>query len=447
MPDVRLLLGDCLERLADLPDESIDACVTDPPYGIGFMGRAWDHAVPSVEVWREVFRVLKPGAHLLAFFGTRTYHRGAVAIEDAGFEIRDQIGWAFGVGFPKSHDVSKAIDREAGAQRETVTVEAQNPKAAGRGKDGTAGATRPYIERALAAGGAHVTAGPKPVTDAAREWSGWGSGLKPAWEPIVLARKPLTGTIAANVLAHGTGALNVDGCRIATDELTPRDNKQSATWRTYGSGYAEPSPLGRWPANLIHDGSPDVLRLFPVTGPARVADVSDERRAEFFRAGALALGGVSGRRDPANSHSDPGGSAARFFYCAKADASDREAGLRHMAERTLHRVNPGGMANDPKWAPIARRNIHPTVKPTALMRYLCRLITPPGGTVLDPFMGSGSTGRGAMLEGFGFVGIDIDPEYLEIARARIAEANPIDDPPPLTRPGQLSLFAVAQKSG
>ena len=446
MPDVRLLLGDCLERLADLPDESIDACVTDPPYGIGFMGRAWDHAVPSVEVWREVFRVLKPGAHLLAFFGTRTYHRGAVAIEDAGFEIRDQIGWAFGSGFPKSHDVSKAIDKAAGAEREVV---GQRVYADGHVQNSTKLSPpigtfeRTQDERLETA----------PATPEAQQWAGWGTALKPAWEPIAVARKPLIGTVAGNVLEHGTGALNVDGCRVGAWDGASTARKPALVNDTaagFGQGLAmggNGSDIGRWPANLIHDGSPDVLRLFPVTGPARAADVSDERRAEFFRAGALASGVVSGRRDPANSHSDPGGSAARFFYCAKADASDREAGLSHMAERTLNRVNAGGLENDPKWAPIQRKNHHPTVKPTDLMRYLCRLITPPGGTVLDPFMGSGSTGRGAMLEGFGFVGIDIDPEYLEIARARIAEANPIDDPPPLTRPGQLSLFAVAEKSG
>jgi DNA modification methylase len=450
LPDVTLLLGDCLDRLKDLPDGSIDACVTDPPYGLSFMGKAWDRAVPSVEVWQEVYRVLKPGAHLLAFFGTRTYHRGAVAIEDAGFEIRDQIGWAFGSGFPKSHDVSKAIDREAGAQRATVEVEAFNPKAVGRGKDGAEGATRPYIERAKANGGMHAIAGDEPATDAAAQWQGWGSALKPAWEPIVVARKPLEGTIAANVQAHGTGALNIDGCRVGTDggcsliDVSQADKDKAKTVNAYGrllnaKDRSDPAPgKGRWPANLIHDGSPEVVALFPQTGASRI-----QPRNQAARVGQLSKGDEAARTGTMGVD-DLGGSAARFFYSAKADKPDREAGLAHMARATLNRVNAGGLENDPRWAPIERANAHPTVKPTDLMRYLCRLITPPGGVVLDPFMGSGSTGRGAMLEGFGFVGIEIDPAYLEIARARIAEANPIDDPPPLDRPGQLSLFTLAK---
>jgi hypothetical protein len=290
---VELLHGDCLERLKELPDCSVDACVTDPPYGLSFMGKAWDYDVPTVDVWREVLRVLKPGGHLLAFAGTRTQHRMAVPIEDAGFEIRDMIAWVYGSGFPKSRNL-----------------------------DG--------------------------------DWQGWGTALKPALEPITVARKPLMGTVAANVLEHGTGAINVDGCRVAAPDnqgkvWTRGGNQKGASLTTNTTGqhqYIEASPLGRWPANLIHDGSDEPCELL--------------------------------------------GSAARFFYCAKASKADRGDG-----------------------------NSHPTVKPTELMRYLCRLVTPPGGVVLDPFMGSGSTGKAAALEGFRFIGIEREAEYLEIARCRI----------------------------
>jgi site-specific DNA-methyltransferase (adenine-specific) len=291
-----LLHGDCLDVLRTLPACSVDSVVTDPPYGLSLMGKAWDYDVPDEAIWRECLRVLKPGGHLLAFAGTRTQHRMAVRIEDAGFEIRDMIAWVYGTGFPKCAKTA----------------------------------------------------------------------LKPALEPITVARKPFRGPVAENVLAHGTGALNIDGCRIGTSKNVPASVSQTIERTVYGSfkkagqtpgvGGHDPS-LGRWPANLIHDGSEEVEALFP----------------------AVAGGGESG-------------SAARFFYCAKASRRDRGEG-----------------------------NSHPTVKPTKLMRYLVRLVTPPGGTVLDPFMGSGSTGRGAVLEGFDFVGIEREPEYLEIARRRIAE--------------------------
>lgn len=339
---VTLLGGDCLDVLRTLPDASVHSIVTDPPYGLGFMGMGWDHGVPSVDVWSACLRVLKPGGHLLSFFGTRTYHRGVVAIEDAGFEIRDQIGWAFGSGFPKSRDISMAIDQEAGAEREVVgpnrfwTINGKsNLHVYGR-------ATRPPAT--------------VPATDAAREWDGWGTGLKPAWEPIVIARKPFPGTVAANVLTHGTGGMNIDGCRVAVTEHVVQDDQQGAK-------------AGRFPANLIHDGSREVLDLFPETS---------------------ATGPYCEQDNALKDYGDLGGSAARYFYCAKASKSDRGDG-----------------------------NNHPTVKPTDLMRYLCRLVTPPGGVVLDPFMGSGSTGKGARLEGFGFIGIEREPDYLAIARNRI----------------------------
>lgn len=316
MTRARIIVGDCRESMAALPAESVDAVVCDPPYELGFMGKGWDASgiAYDVEVWRQALRMLKPGGHLLAFSGSRTYHRMACAIEDAGFEIRDQIMWVYGSGFPKSLDVSKAIDKAAGHEREIV-------------REGASGRGTKTISSL--GNGLNVNFAPRPITapatDDARRWSGWGTALKPAHEPICMARKPLAGTVAANVLRHGTGAINVDGCRIEGN---------------------------RWPANLIHDGSNEA---------------------------------TDGLRE-----------AARYFYTAKASSEDR-----------------GEMLGD------VPRNMHPTVKPTDLMRYLVRMVTPPGGTVLDPFTGSGSTGRAAMLEGMRFIGCELSPDYAEIARARI----------------------------
>ena len=324
---VMLYLDDCLDTLRTLPDNSVDSIVTDPPYGLSFMGKRWDYDVPSVEIWAECLRVLKPGGHLLAFAGTRTQHRMAVRIEDAGFEIRDMIAWVYSQGFPKSRNLEG-------------------------------------------------------------DWQGWGTALKPALEPITVARKPLVGTVAQNVLQHGTGALNVDECRVGnTVETWPKS-------RSYAPGQMQPggsgetqstgdAPAGRWPANLIHDGSEEVLARFPQqTSGSRAAGV---RKGMGFH-------GAEGDGGPAIEGST--GSAARFFYCAKASKKDRGEG-----------------------------NTHPTVKPTDLMRYLCRLVTPPGGVVLDPFMGSGSTGKAAVLEGFRFIGCELSPEYLNFAQARINTAQ------------------------
>jgi site-specific DNA-methyltransferase (adenine-specific) len=404
------MVGDCREVMASMADGSVDAIVTDPPYELGFMGKSWDASgiAYDLEVWRQALRVLKPGGHLLAFSGSRTYHRMVCAIEDAGFEIRDQIMWLYGSGFPKSHDVSKAIDREAGAEREVIgRKEYWSPS--GRREHAGMGTHEwhsPFhddpeaCERSRA-----ITA---PATEAARTWSGWGTALKPAHEPIVVARKPFKGTVAANVLAHGTGALNIDGCRVGTEDNLNGGGYSGGTPKTMFSGLGRltpdqfQQPCGRWPANVIHDGSDDVLRLFPETAPARRNVTSDRRAVPFMQAGGEKNDGFSGRRDPSNTHDDAGGSAARFFYCAKASKRDREEGLQ-----------PGDR----------RANIHPTVKPTDLMRYLCRLVTPPGGLVLDPFTGSGSTGKAAVLEGFRFIGAELSEEYAAIARARIAAAQ------------------------
>jgi site-specific DNA-methyltransferase (adenine-specific) len=380
---------DCLNAMRRMEDNSVDSIVTDPPYGLSFMGKKWDYDVPSQEIWAECLRVLKPGGHLLAFAGTRTQHRMAVRIEDAGFEIRDMIAWVYGSGFPKSHNL----------------------------KD---------------------------------EWQGWGTALKPALEPITVARKPLMGTVAENVLEHGTGGLNIDGCRVATDDKLSGGHASGGQQMTGGwerpwmkdpdavaanaersrQSVAKAEELGRWPANLIHDGSDEVAGLFPVTGPSK-AGARDPNGSMGYHGGASGLPGV------VSGHSDKGGSASRFFYCAKSSKRDRDEGLEgfeakatafgNQAQAELKRGNldhddgKSGM-NKVKM----RQNSHPTVKPTDLMRYLCRLVTPPGGVVLDPFMGSGSTGKAAMLEGFRFVGIEREAEYLEIARARIEAAIPRD---------------------
>jgi DNA modification methylase len=375
--DLTLHLGDCLEVLRTLPDASVDAVVTDPPYGLAFMGKKWDYDVPSVEVWAECLRVLKPGGHLLAFAGTRTQHRMAVRIEDAGFEIRDMIAWVYGSGFPKSLDVSKAIDKAAGEMR---------PRVAG----GQGGANAILGARKC---GEAISG--EAISGEAQQWAGWGTALKPALEPITLARKPLEGTVASNVLEHGTGAINVDGCRVDASgaDLSRVNNTSlgSASGGIYGKAGAfvsEGSPLGRWPANLIHDGSDEVVRLFPQTGVSRGGNSTQ------INAGTGRYNWNTGEAKAMPDGVDPGygdsGSAARFFYCAKTSKRERGEG-----------------------------NNHPTVKPIALMSYLCRLVTPPKGTVLDPFMGSGSTGIAAKLEGFTFIGVEREPAYYTIAQSRI----------------------------
>ena len=405
-------LGDCLEGLRALPDNSVDSIVTDPPYGLSFMGKKWDYDVPPEEVWRECLRVLKPGGHLLAFAGTRTQHRMAVRIEDAGFEIRDMIAWVYASGFPKSLDVSKAIDKAAGAEREVVAK-------------GVSGRTAIWADGGM--GDFDITA---PATDAALQWQGWGTALKPALEPITMARKPLGKgmTVASNVLAHGTGALNIDGCRVETDDTYAYPNGAGGSSFTVGGGIDgsrtdTPSmhPLGRWPANLIHDGSDEVLAGFPQAKGA----VSNGRKG---KAGIFEDGIGAAEQRPRTKVDS--GSAARFFYCAKASKRDRDEGLEGFEVRPTAAM-AGNMVDGQRLSgtgqPIAtptRANHHPTVKPTDLMRYLCRLVTPPGGVVLDPFMGSGSTGKAAMLEGFRFIGCELSPEYLAIAEARISAVAP-----------------------
>jgi site-specific DNA-methyltransferase (adenine-specific) len=387
-----LHLGDCLDVLRTLPDCSVDAVVTDPPYGLSFMGKRWDYDVPTTEVWAECLRVLKPGGHLLAFAGTRTQHRMAVRIEDAGFEIRDMIAWVYGSGFPKSLDVSKAIDRAAGAEREVIG-RAMRPDGTTRETVGGREST-PFVANAVD-GDAFITA---PATPEAQQWDGWGTALKPALEPITMARKPLEGTVAANVLAHGTGGLNVDGCRVGLREARQLNRAGSIGYGgSEPQGIVEDGGMGRWPANLIHDGSDEVVGLFPQV-KAGVA-VNRNRSSEYIPNEVYGKGWKHSGKD--EGYADTG-SAARFFYTAKASKDDRDGG-----------------------------NTHPTVKPTDLMRYLCRLVTPPGGVVLDPFMGSGSTGKAAMLEGFGFIGIEREAQYHAIAERRIHQAGAAGHQPDL----------------
>jgi DNA modification methylase len=349
---MKLIHGDCLEQMKTLPDNSVDAIVSDPPYGISFMAKKWDYDVPKVEVWQEAMRVLKHGGHALIACGTRTQHRMVCNIEDAGFEIRDVVSWIYGSGFPKSLNISKAIDKAAGAEREVVGVVSgmgkQNPEWNGTSQGRKENSFKPEYE---------ATA---PATEAAKQWDGWGTALKPSCEFFTLARKPLSEkTVAANVLKWGTGGINIDACRVGTDET------------------------GRFPANLIHDGSQEVLDLFPETKSGK-----DCKRKKQHTTNCMS--GTVGNLDREEVSYGDSGSASRFFYCAKASKKDRDEG-----------------------------NNHPTVKPTALMQYLCRLITPAGGTVLDPYMGSGSTGKAAIREGFDFIGCELDEDYYKIAQARI----------------------------
>ena len=414
-----LYLGDSLDVLKTLDDNSVDSVVTDPPYGLtnarpqvfksvrdpsvnkgrkvppphdpktprgrhrmgingdplatrGFMGMEWDHGVPGPDYWAEVFRVAKPGAHMLAFGGTRTYHRLACAIEDAGWEIRDCIMWVYGSGFPKSLDIGKAMDKAAGATR-AVTGSRQGNVGIQGGNFGRSPLTGTILQY------------DEPVTEDAKQWDGWGTALKPAWEPIIVARKPTEGSIASNVLKYGTGAINIDESRVGDPNF-----KNQVYGKGMGGLKIVDGDKGRWPANLIHDGSDEVLEVFP-DAPGQQYSVGPEHGEKI----SINTFGDYGPRQHFEPRNDSG-SAARFFYCAKASPAER------------------GDTND-----------HPTVKPQALMQYLCRLVTPPGGTVLDPFMGSGSTCLAAKEVHFKFVGIDKTPEYCEIAKQRLVTSEGI----------------------
>jgi DNA modification methylase len=565
---MKLLQGNNIELLKQLPDNSVDAVVTDPPYGLGkepdalamlrdwletghhdvkgkgFMGKAWDAFVPQPQQWREIYRVLKPGGHVLAFAGTRTQDLMALGLRLAGFEIRDLVAWVYGSGFPKSLDVSKAIDKAAGAEREVIGEKTFADGSKAR-KTQMLGGNATFSDDVSRKTNLVVTA---PATDAARQWQGWGTALKPALEPITVARKPLEGTVAENVLKWHTGAVNVDGCRIAaltgqrpsstlatweseknlcnlcanlaarpaklvtpatkgifagnpaaptTSEKgendradtskadtgccaglcqegqatgqtagsslsigvsgkIPKDQSQKATKFTTSTamdsttglktcnacgclitdqGTNESTPalkngtlntpaeqgnaaLGRWPSNFIHDGSEDVTELFPVTTSGALNAGHKRGSGKTSYDG----GGGTVQRD----YGGDSGSAARFFYCAKVSTSERNEGLDSLPDKEWK--NDGAAVPQRDDRPFnPSKNNHPTVKPISLMRYLCRLITPPGGVVLDPWMGSGSTGKAAKLEGFDFIGMEMDKGYFDIACARTGYKETVEE--------------------
>ncbi len=427
MNEAEIIHGDCLAEMAKLKANTFSGGVTDPPYGIRFMGKAWDgkdieakHAQrlaiesadpgadrlnrrgrraagpnagyrsgaaeagkydrssPAFQAFQQfsfewasqMFRVLMPGAYLVSFASTRTYHRMVCGIEDAGFEIRDQLAWVFGSGFPKSLNLEG-------------------------------------------------------------EWEGWGTALKPGWEPIVLARKPFVGTVAANVAKYGTGALNIKGCRIGEAEITTQGGSNGGTVAEFGfrPEIQGETRVGRWPANLMHDGSAEVVAQFPGEAGASAPVRGTEPTANGF-SGPVEFSGMKGRICQADTFRGDSGSAARFFYEAKASQADREFGCEDLSERTAaenvnRKPDSAGMESPRAGAgrTSGRRNHHPTVKPVDLMRWLCRLVTPPGGRIIDPFLGSGTTGVAATLENFNFTGIELEADYVPIARARIAEAQ------------------------
>jgi len=375
---IKVINGNSIEELKKFPDNYFGSVVTDPPYGFSFMGKKWDYDVPSVELWKEVFRVLKEGGHLLAFAGTRTQHRMAVNIEDAGFEIRDMIAWVYGSGFPKSHNIGKVVDKLQGNERKMVGTKITNVGMKGNNFKSKS------------------ESGAVEITKSNSEWEGWGTALKPALEPITMARKPFKTSVAENVLKNGVGGINIDGCRVKLSKGENTKRKVGGHKTSYIGGKMKKNfdienqanrDLGRFPANFIHDGSDEVKDLFPNT-------------------------------------------VSRFFYCAKASKQDKNEGLEDFEDKKSQ-LNSGGIGrkisvkkrlekngnNTP-----TTKNIHPTVKPTDLMRYLVRLVTPKNEIVLDCFMGSGSTGKACALEGLSFVGIDLDKDYCKIAKARIDKA-------------------------
>jgi site-specific DNA-methyltransferase (adenine-specific) len=419
----KILNGNCLELLKTLDDNSVDSIVTDPPYGLsnhklddvigclsawisgesynpnkkGFMGKEWDAWVPGPEIWREALRVLKPGGHILAFAGTRSMDLMCISIRLAGFELRDSIGWAhdeggapllswvYSSGFPKSLDISKAIDKAAGA------LDNQSVGFNVAGKNSGLG----VIQRKELRSDNPEYQKYSPSTESAQQWQGWGSALKPSWEPIILARKPLEGTLVSNVLKYGTGGINIDECRIdgkPPSVAQPSFNRGFTRIYNFRTGEGRNGEMseasGRWPANTIIDGSEEVVSLFPKTTNNSIKKSYSYSGREYNNKETSMF---NSDKPQAPSNYNDSGSAARFFYCSKASKKDRE-----------------------------EYNDHPTVKPNDLMRYLCRLITPPGGIVLDLFMGSGSTGKAALMENFHFIGIEMDEHYCEIADKRLS---------------------------
>lgn len=455
--NIDLRLGDCLEVLKTIPDNSIDSVVTDPPYGLSFMGKKWDYDVPSVEVWTECLRVLKPGGHLLSFAGSRTYHRMAVRIEDAGFEIRDQIMWVYGSGFPKSHNIGKAIQKQSGEVKVIGTKQGA----------GTTGKSYISNNEEYVDGEKGVFKKEYDEIEINNDYEGWGTALKPAHEPIVMARKPLSEkSIAENVLKHGTGGINIDGSRITFEDTKnaatnpkfrkennykmPEPGQESNGAVKFTSSKNEYDTSGRFPANIIFDEEAGQL-LDEQSGVGK--SVKRKKISNTISKPNIDFGG--GIKSIDNEYDDKGG-ASRFFYCPKAAKKDRDEGLDNFEEKA-QRVTSGGTrdfnarcANCGKKFigspsticdcdnPVTdnqvfkKKNNHPTVKPTDLMRYLINLITPPNGTILDPFMGSGSTGKAAVRCGVNFIGIEKEQEYMDIASARIEHEQ--------NKPVQTKLF-------
>ena len=442
---VKLMKGDNMESLKKLPDNSIDSIVSDPPYALtsikkrfgkegsapaqfgtdgafqraskGFMGKEWDAEVPTVEFWREVYRVLKPGGHVLSFGGTRTYHRMAVNIEDAGFEIRDQVMWLYGSGFPKSHNIGKAVDKIEGNEREVVGIKENWHEL--KGTD-----DRFYVDKRV----------DLPITKGTSPYEGWGTSLKPANEPICVARKPLSEkTIAENVIKWGTGGINIDGCRVGNETISTHNAPKG----TFAGGELERGSdtnsytehEGRFPANIILDETAAELLDLQSGVSTTKSNLNYKHNKTESDSDVFQSRGTYTPRD------DKGG-ASRFFYVAKVSKKERNMGLDgfeeitsggkgHGLDRRCSHCNTSMLKPDdckcetPDWITPPKKNTHPTLKPINLMTYLCRLVTPEGGIVCDPFMGSGSTGIAACLEGFRFIGMEMDEDYFKIAEARI----------------------------
>lgn len=418
--NIQIHNNDCLVALKEMPDNSVDSVVTDPPYGINFMNKHWDYDVPKVEVWTEVLRVLKPGGHILCACGTRTQHRMTVNIEDAGFEIRDVIAWIYGSGSPKSLNIGKAIDKERGNERDII------------GNNGTRPIQTSGRINAEASVNGKFDREDNVITKGNSEYEGWGTALKPAMELWTLARKPLSEkTVAQNVLKYGTGGINIDGCRVETEDVInsveggiKRRNKinQDQGFRPYEAGFDNQDKevwtqnlQGRFPANVIHDGSEEVLENFPDNKGAFAPVKSGQKGFGGEIYGKYAQSGDDGE----TFYGDGLGSAARFFYCAKSSKGERNKGLEEFKEKITSDGRDKSIDNPFLLGETQRTNNHPTVKPISLMRYLCNLITPKNGTVLDLYMGSGSTGIAAKLENFNFIGIEREEEYCKIAQARI----------------------------
>jgi DNA modification methylase len=440
-------IGNNLDILPTLKDCSVDSIVTDPPYELGFMGKKWDSSgiAYNLDLWRECLRVLKPGGHLLAFSGSRTYHRMVVAIEDAGFEIRDMIAWISNKTFPKSLDVSKAIDKAAGAEREKIRTPITAGSTAGKGSSNEID-ERPWLTRAREVG-FHEHDSYKAVTPEAQQWEGWGTALKPTVEPIVMARKPLIGTVAENVLTYGTGGLNIDASRIgfASEEDVAdyhfnnngagRMNKEEGeNLGLHNGGWKvvkeeRETPKGRWPANVILDEYSAEL-LDEQSGILKSGGSSPNANRTAPNGSGLTMSHMMPKLN--TNHPPSSGGASRFFYVAKASKRDRNEGLENLEEKftAAAEFRPNhmekavdGESGNPygRFQPV--KNFHPTVKPTDLMRYLIKLVTPPNGIVLDPFTGSGSTGKAAILEGFRFIGIEMTEDYIPIIEGRLKHAE------------------------